>query len=230
MTVIGISQSNYIPWKGYFDFINDCDIFVFLDDVQYTKRDWRNRNLIKTNDGLKFLTIPVGNNTNRKIYEVQPINNNWKKYHQKSIQRSYGGSRYFKEFEFLIDEIYKKNKCNSLSELNQRTISLICEVLKIKTILIDSRDIKKSSDKNQRLIDIIKYFNCKNYISGPTAKNYLDKNLFESNGINISWKEYSNYPEYKQRFDGFFHNVTILDLIFNTGPKSDFYVYNWREE
>ena len=107
---------------------------------------------------------------------------------------------------------------------------MICEVLKIKTLLIDSRDIKTSSNKNQRLIDIIKHFNCKNYISGPTAKNYLDKNLFDSNGINIFWKEYLNYPQYKQRFDGFFHNVTILDLIFNTGPKSDFYVYNWRKE
>ena len=230
MTVIGISQSNYIPWKGYFDFINDCDIFVFLDEVQYTKRDWRNRNLIKTNHGLKWLTIPVGNNINRKIFEVKPINNNWVEHHQKSIQMSYAGCKYYKDFKFLIDKIYKTNKYNSLSELNQRSISLICEFLKIKTLLIDSRDIKTSSDKNQRLIDIIKHFNCKNYISGPTAKNYLDKNLFDSNGINIFWKEYLNYPEYKQRFDGFFHNVTILDLIFNTGPKSDFYVYNWRKE
>ena len=163
MTVIGISQSNYIPWKGYFDFINDCDIFVFLDDVQYTKGDWRNRNLIKTKVGLKWLTIPVGNKIKKKIFEVKPFNNNWQEKHKKSIEMAYSGCKFFPEFKFLLNEIYQENKCVSLSELNQKTIALICEVLDIKTVLIDSRKIQKSSERNQRLIDIIKYFNCTFY-------------------------------------------------------------------
>ena len=228
MTVIGISQSNYIPWKGYFDFINDCDIFVFLDEVQYTKQDWRNRNLIKTDHGLKWLSIPIGNQTNKNICEVETINNTWKEKHKKALKMAYSRSKYFKEFQFLIDKIYDENKSKLLSRFNQNSIRTICNFLDIKTYLIDSRQVKKSFNKNKRLIDIINNFNGTTYLSGPKAKEYLDINEFKQNGINIIWKDYQNYPKYIQRFDKFFHNVSILDVIFNTGKESKFYVYDWR--
>ena len=109
MAVIGISQSNYLPWKGYFDLINDCDIFVFLDEVQYTKQDWRNRNLIKTMRGKEWITIPIGKNIKKKIYEVKPINNHWQRKHKKSIQMAYSSCKFYKEYEYAVISISCKN-------------------------------------------------------------------------------------------------------------------------
>ena len=229
MKKIGICQSNYIPWKGYFDLINECDVFVFLDEVQYTKQDWRNRNLIQTSNGNKWLTIPVGKDLNKKIFEVKILNNIWQKKHRQSLQMSYGRSEYFDEFKFLLDELYLEKNWDSLSEFNQFSIKRISKILEIKTELVDSREFKTSSDKNQRLIDIIKNLNGDVYITGRSAMNYLDEEAFKKNNIKVSWKDYKNYPEYKQRYPKFEHKISILDVIFNVGFKSNYYIWEWRK-
>ena len=228
MAIIAISQSNYIPWKGYFDLINDCDIFVFLDDVQYTKQDWRNRNLIKTKNGKNWLTIPVGKKIDRNISEVSPLNYSWQQKHKKSIYMAYANAPFFKEYEFILNEIYDKKKWLSLSDLNQFSIKLICKALKINTLILDSKEIKKSDSKNKRLIDIIKHLNGKTYISGVSAQTYLNQSLFAQNNIDVIWKDYSNYPIYKQRFSPFENYVSVLDLIFNTGANAPYYIWGWR--
>lgn len=226
MALIGISQSNYLPWKGYFDLINDCDFFVFLDDVQYTSKDWRNRNLIKTKEGKHWLTVPVGDQINRKICEVSIKNNYWQKKHMRSLEMAYSNCPFFKDFEYILFEIYENNKWLKLSELNQFSTKLICKALKINTVILDSREIIKSTDRNKRLIDIIKLLNGSIYISGESAKSYLDQTLFKKNKINIIWKDYSKYPTYCQKFPPFNHYVSVLDLIFQKGKNSSDYIWD----
>src|SRR4051812_44672429 len=109
-----ILQSNYIPWKGYFDLINIADEFIFYDDVQYTRLDWRNRNKIKTSEGLKWLSIPIGNNMDLKICEVEMKSQAWKKKHKKSIEQNYSKAKHFEEYKFILENIYL-SKINNLS-------------------------------------------------------------------------------------------------------------------
>tara|TARA_B100000073_G_scaffold82687_1_gene63257 strand:- start:5534 stop:6226 length:693 start_codon:yes stop_codon:yes gene_type:complete len=225
--VIGISQSNYLPWKGYFDLINDCDIFVFLDEVQYTKQDWRNRNLIKTKRGKEWITIPIGKNIKKKIYEVKPINNHWQRKHKKSIQMAYSSCKFYREFEYILDHIYQDKNWESLSEFNQYTINLFCKLLNINTKIIDSREIKKSDDKNQRLIDIILKLKGNTYLSGGSAKSYLNQSIFQKNNIEIIWKDYSYYPIYPQKYNNFYHDLSIIDLVFNTGKDASNFIWGY---
>lgn len=232
MKSVAIIQSNYIPWKGYFDIINDSDIFIFLDDVQYTTRDWRNRNKIKTDNGLKWLTIPVGNNTNRLINEVTIGNQEWKKDHWETIKFFYQKAKFFNMYKDIFEEIYLDKEWDSLSIFNQSVIKIISsEILGIKhTKFIDSSFLESKGKKDEKLIDLIKSVNGGLYISGPAAESYINNDLFQKSNIKLVYKDYSNYPVYDQFHPPFEHGVTILDLIFHTGPDAPYYIWGWREE
>ncbi|GAB6189232.1 WbqC family protein [Marinitoga arctica] len=224
---IAILQPNYLPWKGVFDMINLVDVFVFLDDVQYTKHDWRNRNKIKTKNGAQWITVPVKSNSiKQKIYEVEVSDKiNWQKKHYYSFLANYSKAKYFKEYEFLIKNFYMEKKWTKLNDLNIYTTKKIAEILKINTKFVKSSELNiLTQDRNQRIIDIIKYFNAKIYVSGPSAKNYMNIKKFEQNNIQIYFMNY-DYPEYLQLYDGFIHNVTVLDVIFNCGEKSSKYIF-----
>ncbi len=217
---VSILQSNYIPWKGYFDIIAKSDVFVIYDEVQFTKNDWRNRNLIKTQEGLQWLSIPVRQqNLNQKIFETNISFNNWSKKHKSTIQTNYGKSTYFKDFKDVIFEVYDTPLTN-LSEINRLFIEKICEICEIKTKIIDSRELKLEGDKVGRLMDACKKLNATKYISGPAAKNYMNEALFSENNIELEWMDYNNYKEYNQLYPPFEHGVCILDLIFNEGPNA----------
>ena len=224
---IAILQPNYLPWKGVFDMINMVDIFIFLDDVQYTKNDWRNRNKIKTVNGPQWLTVPVKSNSiNQKIYEVEVSDKiNWQKKHHKSFLINYGKAKYFKDFEWLLEDFYKKNHWKKLNELNIYTIKKICEILNIKTLFYKSSKLNITGEKNERLIKMISYFGGKTYISGPAAKNYLNFELFEQNNIKIHFMKYK-YLKYPQLYGSFIHEVTILDVLFNCGKNAFKYVFS----
>lgn len=227
---IAILQPNYLPWKGVFDMINLVDVFVFLDDVQYTKHDWRNRNKIKTSNGTQWLTVPLKSNSiKQKIFEVEVSDKvNWSKKHYYSFLANYAKANYFKKYEFLIEDFYIKNQWKKLNELNIYTTKKISEILKINTEFIRSSELNISTqDKNQRLIDIIKYLNGKIYVSGPAAKNYIDIEKFKQNNIDIYFMNY-NYPEYPQLYGKFIHEVTVLDVIFNCGENSLKYIFQNR--
>lgn len=228
MTSLAILQSSYIPWKGYFDLIHDADLFVFYDDVQYTKNDWRNRNRIKTDQGLMWLSIPVGSKIDRKICEVKISHANWQSKHFASLKNNYCKSRYFDQYSFLLDDLYINNQWDSLSAVNQYSTKIIAGALGIETIFRESRDVASSGARLDRLISLIKNFGADTYISGPRAKAYIDENRFKQEGINLIWKDYSGYPEYPQRFPPFEHAVSILDLIFNAGPEAPHYIWGWR--
>lgn len=226
-----ILQSNYIPWKGYFDLINSVDEFVIYDCVQYTKNDWRNRNKIKTAKGAEWLTIPVSvsNRMQTLIQDVSVANSDWRKKHWTAITQSYSKCPYFNEFKAPFEEFYLSGNETSLSEINFSLIKIVCNILGIDTRLSNATDYKLDEDRNLKLVGICEQVDAATYISGPAASCYLDVQLFATRGIEVLWQDYSNYPEYPQRFPPFEHGVTVLDLIFNVGADSRNYMKSFRQ-
>jgi hypothetical protein len=223
MKKIAILQSNYIPWKGYFDIINSVDEFILYDDVQYTRSDWRNRNKIKTPDGLKWLTIPIGKHYN-KINETTISKPDWGKSHWSTIKQNYSKAKYFKEFKEYYEKFYLNTEDLHISIVNYQLIKLTCEILDINTKISWSSDYNLIEGKVERLIDLVKQSGGNEYISGAAAKSYIDEQLFAEANIKITWMDYSGYPEYEQLNPPFEHGVTILDLIFNTGGEARKYM------
>ena len=223
MTKVAIIQSNYIPWKGYFDIINYVDHFVLYDDAQYTKRDWRNRNKIKTPNGTTWLTIPieVKGKYFQRIRDAKVADNKWREKHWKSIQLYYSKAKFFKEYSDFFKNLYLNDKEEFLSFINFKFISLINNLLGIKTKLHWSWEFEIKGDKTEKLLSICKQLNADVYVSGPKAKNYLDEQLFLQEGIKVEWFNYEGYPVYNQLFTPpFIHNVSIIDLIFNEGKNA----------
>lgn len=216
MKKVAILQSNYIPWKGYFDIINSVDKFIIYDEVQYTKNDWRNRNQINSKQGLQWLTIPVRvESLEQKICETKTSFSKWNKKHWNSIVANYGKSIGFKNHKDVFESLYLDCKTDNLSEINLLFIKEINKLLGINTEIIDSKELDLEGDKNQRLIEAIKKVGGNTYLSGPAAKSYLDESLFKKEGIHVEWKSYSNYPEYTNIHPEFYHGISILDVIFN---------------
>jgi hypothetical protein len=226
MKKIFINQSNYIPWKGYFDSIALCDVFVVYDDMQFTRQDWRNRNLILTPNGPKWLTIPVEmkGRLNKRINEIKVSDKNWNKKHLEFIKQNYRKSKNFKEIQPLIEEWYLKCESDWLSEINLYFIQKINFFLSIKTEIVSSSNFILDNERTQRLINICKELSATDYFSGPAAKNYLDEAKFKNENINVHFFDYGGYPEYNQLHSKFEHGVSILDLIFNTGNDAKKYL------
>jgi len=228
MTRLVILQSSYIPWKGYFDLANDADVFVFYDDVQFTPRDWRSRNQVKTQHGVKWLTIPVGSKRSRLICEVEIPDPHWQREHFLTLKNLYSKAPFYKDYVCLLEKLYLDQRWSSLSHFNQSAILVISESLGIHTHFRDSREFHSEGAKLDKLMDLIKKTDADTYISGPSAKAYIDEDRFKQEGINLTWKDYSGYPEYPQRFPPFEHAVSVLDLLFNVGPDAPYYIWGWR--
>lgn len=228
MTTAAVIQSNYIPWKGYFDVIHDVDLFIFYDDVQFTKNDWRNRNKIKTRTGLHWLSVPVGQREDRLICDVEINQPGWEKKHLATLTHTYSRSAHFAEFREFLEEGYGR-EWTRLSELNRWFIEEISRrFLGINARFEDSRTYTPSGQKQDRLLDLLQKAGTTRYISGPAAKAYIDPATFEAAGIELVWKDYSGYPEYNQLYPPFEHGVSILDLLFNTGMDAPKYIWGWR--
>jgi len=231
MSRVAVLQSNYIPWKGYFDIIHDVDLFVFYDEVQYTKNDWRNRNRIYGEEGLKWLTLPCGYDLARKINEVRLKNEfSWHIKHFESLHTAYKNALYYNKYEEFLESVYYENRWEYLSELNQFVIKHIaCEFLGIRTKFADSSDYASDGSKSEKLLTLLLSIGCDEYVTGSAAKSYLNENVYNENGIRITWKDYTGYPEYKQMRLPFESNVSILDLLLNTGDEAPYYIWGWRE-
>jgi len=230
MKKVAIIQSNYIPWKGYFDIIHDSELFIFHDDLQYTKDDWRNRNKIKTSTGLRWLTIPVGRNEHRLICDVEITDIKWQRKHYDILRQTYFNAPFFKLYETFLREIYLEKKWNNLSELNQYLIKTISrDFLGIKTEFMDSRSFIVNGVKHEKLLNLVIAAGTQVYVSGPAAKHYIIEKDYEDAGIQIIWKDYTGYPEYPQSFDNFCHYVSTLDLLFYTGNNAPYYIWGWRD-
>lgn len=224
MKKVAILQSNYIPWRGYFDIIANVDEFIIYDDVQFTKNDWRNRNLIKTPKGLEWLSIPVGSNINRKICDVELPKSNWVEAHLQKIHHNYNKSKYYKYFFEKFATLLLDKSHSHLTSLNYELIKLFCKELKIETKISDSRDCFYCEGQTDRLISICKEKNANIYLSGPAAKNYIDIEKFLKNEIKIIWIDYSNMQPYEQLWGKYKDGISAIDLIFNTGPNAYKYI------
>ena len=227
---VAVLQSNYIPWKGYFDIIHDVEQFIFYDDLQFTKNDWRNRNLIKTPKGTEWLSIPVGSDIHRLICDVQLNDASWQQRHWSIVQQHYRKTPHFAQYRPFFEEVYEKTKWDNLSVLNQHLITAISrDLLGIKTTFIDSRSLKPEGTRQDRLLDVLKKAGATTYVSGPAAKEYIKAQRFEEAGIKLVWKDYSGYPEYSL-YPPFTHGVTVLDLLFHTGPDAPQHIWGWRDK
>jgi hypothetical protein len=218
---IAILQSNYIPWKGYFDLIHSVDEFVLYDDVQFTKHDWRNRNVIKTNRGTQWLTIPVQHeNFGQLIKDTKTSDKRWPKKHWATLSQNYARAEYFREYRNIFEQLYLSIDQDYLSEINYRFITVINEILGINTQITWSTEFDMVKGQTERLLSICKQCGATEYVSGPAARDYFDIALAEKENINVSWMDYSEYPKYNQLHQPFVHEVTIIDLLFNMGPKA----------
>jgi hypothetical protein len=220
MKKVAILQSNYIPWKGYFDLVGMVDQFVLYDDVQFTKNDWRNRNLIKTATGLDWLTIPVGSNIKRLIRDVELPKCNWREVHLRKIRESYVESAYYNEVMELVGSVLYSSEVTTLSMLNRLLIEAICRYLSIHTVFNWSWEFNQTSGKSERLASICVQAGATHYLSGPSAKSYLDESCFAKVGVIVEYVDYLGYPEYNQVHPPFCHNVSIMDLLLSCGRSS----------
>lgn len=226
MKKVAILQSNYIPWKGYFDLIAAVDEFIIYDDVQYTRRDWRNRNKIKTSQGLQWLTVPVKvrDKYHQTIRDTEVNGTHWQIKHWKTLQTNYGRSAHFKSLGPKLEDLYTNSYYTYLSMLNRRLIEWVCQQLGISTNITDCSEYRLIEGKTHRLVYLCQQAGATEYISGPSAKAYLDQQVFFKAGIDINFIDYSGYPSYPQLWGDFHHEVTILDLLFNCGPDAPKYM------
>jgi hypothetical protein len=226
MKKIAILQSNYIPWKGYFDLIASVDEFILYDDMQYTRRDWRNRNQIKTPQGVQWLTVPVRvkGKYHQKVRETEIDGVEWAANHWRTLAQNYRRAPHFDEIAEWLEPLYLGATYSHLSQLNRCLIEAVCGYLSIKTGISNSWDFRLVDGKTERLADLCVQAGASEYISGPAAKDYVDEQVFEDRGISLHWFQYNGYPEYPQLWGDFVHGVTILDLLFNCGRQSPRYM------
>lgn len=225
---VAVLQSNYLPWRGYFDLIHDVDLFIFYDEVQYTKNDWRNRNRVYSAQGLSWLTLPCGYDIHQSISEVRLKNELcWAQKHWNIIKNAYGKALYFGEYCTFFEEVYFGRSWERLSELNQYLIrSIARDFLGIKTQFAQSTAYPSRGRRGEKLLSLLQAAGCKTYVSGPAAQSYIDPADFERAGIELVWKEYPEYPEYPQMRQSFEPGVSIIDLLFNMGPHAPEYIWD----
>jgi hypothetical protein len=202
------------------------DEFVLFDDVQYTRRDWRNRNRIKTVAGPAWLTIPVQTSGHylSPIKDITVSDRSWGERHCRTIEAHYAGAAHFRDYADRFERLYLENRESGLSLINRRWIEALCDMLGIRTKLTWSMDYEVMSGRTERLVSICRQAGASTYISGPSARSYLDGGVFSAAGIELQYFDYAGYPEYRQLFPPFDHHVSVIDLIFNEGPRAGQYL------
>ena len=220
MKRVAIIQSNYIPWRGYFDIMDDADLFIIHDDLQYTKQDWRNRNRIVTPQGLKWLTVPVHYLQTKQLIQDTAVDQStaWQDKHLNLIDESYRRAPYFSDFFSEFSQLLRANY-SSLSELNIALLIWASGKLGIQTEIVRSSMIPSRGTKSAKLMDLLSHSNADVYISGPSGASYLDVSMFAERDISLAYKQY-DYEPYPQMASPFEGAVSILDLLFNTGPNA----------
>jgi hypothetical protein len=225
-----ILQPSYIPWRGVFDQIQRADLFIFYDDVQYDKRGWRNRNQIKTPRGKQWLTIPVhsrgAQTQNIPINQIHIVwDNSWNEAHLKAIGHSYAKAPYFDRYRTLLETFYRRRDELLVDFTIELTIALARELGNRHTRFLRSSEIDGiTGQKTDRLIQILQAVGATHYISGPSARDYIENEKFERAGIRLEYMQY-NYPEYPQLYPPFDPQVSVLDLLFMTGSEAPHYIF-----
>jgi hypothetical protein len=220
---VSIIQSNYIPWKGYFDIIGLSDEFIILDTVQFTKNDWRNRNKIKVAAGNPWLSIPVktGGRFGQSIAETEIADPSWAESHWSKLSATYRSEPGFKLYGSAIAEAYEAAARESrLSAVNRLFIERICRLLAIRTPITDASAYPDAPEKSERVVALCEAAQATRYLSGPAAKAYLDEAAFAARGVELAYMDYGGYREYAQPNPPFDHGVSVLDLLFCAGADA----------
>lgn len=223
---VAIIQSSYIPWKGYFDLIRSADHFVLFDDAQYTRRDWRNRNRIKTAEGLAWLTIPVKSKGlyTAPIRAMEVERADWPSAHWGVIRRNYSKAKHFESIGPAIEDLFATCADHRLSQINRHFIEGLCGMLGIRTPLSWSWEYEMAPGRSERLLSICQQLGADTYLSGPSAASYLDEDLFHRAGVRIDYVNYSGYAEYLQLYPPYESHVSVVDLLLNVGPDAAAYL------
>jgi hypothetical protein len=227
--IVGVVQSSYIPWKGYFDLIGRADEFILYDDRQYTRRDWRNRNRIKTRLGTQWLTIPVQVRGRylQRIDETLVSDPEWAMRHWETLRHAYAAAPHFGAYAPQLETLYGELESEPrLSVINRRFLELICKLLGIETPISWSTDYAVSGGRTERLVSLCRAAGATTYLSGPSARAYLDESLFEAAAIDVEYMDYGGYLEYPQLHPPFEHRVSVLDLLFSVGDDAPEYLKN----
>jgi len=219
MNLVTIRQPGYFPYLGFFKKIESCDVFVFLDDVQFEKNDWDNRNKIKTVDGPAWLTVPVLHKFGTKLNEIRIDNNQeWSKKHRKTIEMNYQKAKYFSDYWDDIESILNK-KWEKLIDLNFEFITYFMKKLSITTHTVKSSELKITKTGSERLLEICKKLNSDTYLSGELGRNYLNEEIFSENKIDVIYEKFS-HPVYRQIHGEFLPNMAVMDILFNEGENA----------
>lgn len=224
---VAVLQSNYIPWRGYFDIIGLADEFVIYDVVQFTKNDWRNRNRIKTPQGPIWLTIPVATagRLGQSIAQTRIADRNWAARHWRSISQAYARAPHFERYRQRLAAAFEAcGQLEWLSAVNRALIETVAAELGLATRISSAADMSLEGDRTQRLVGLCRALGAGVYVSGPRGRNYLDVGLFHDAGIAVEFVDYSGYSDYPQLHGAFEPAVSVLDLLFNTGPLARSYM------
>lgn len=224
--IVAVVQSNYIPWKGYFDLIAAVDEFILYDEVQFTKRDWRNRNRIKTPHGTEWLTVPVRTKGryHQTIREAELEGDAWAANHWKALTLNYAKAPFFEDFAGVLRPLYLQRKYTHLSDLNRTLLEAVCAYLGIQARISWASDYHLLEGRSERLAGICTQAGATEYLSGPAARDYLDLDVFAAQGVAVRWFDYDDYPEYPQLWGEFRHDVSIVDMAFNCGREATSYM------
>jgi len=218
---VAILQPHYLPYIGAFNLMSQVDAWVFYDDVQLEHQSWQTRNRIKTGEGKSsWLSVPVKRGFGQKINEVQVINQLWREKHWKTIAQSYGKARCFEEVANSMQDLVL-GEWIYLADNNIYQMKYLAECLGINPKFYKSSEMKLSGNKTDRVLAVLKILNADEYISGVAAKNYIEEDKFKE--VKLTWFEYK-CPEYPQLYGKFMPNLSVIDLIFNTGEKAGDYI------
>ncbi len=223
---VAIVQSSFIPWKGYFDLVNLADELILLDHVQFTRRDWRNRNRIKTSDGPRWLTIPVHvkGRYDQRIDQTRVSDPAWPARHWRTIEQSYGHAERFAEHAGELERLFLETDESLLSRINPRFLTAICGLLGIRTTISWSTNYDVRGRRTETLLGLCLQAGATEYLSGPSARAYLDEARFGEAGVSVRWMDYSGYPEHPQLHPPFLHEVSVVDLLLNAGTSAPRYL------
>ena len=223
-----ILQPSYIPWRGYFHQISKADLFIFYDDVQYDKHGWRNRNQIKTVQGKQWLTIPVHSTGVTAGIPIHQVHIDWQKpwaqNHLKALTFSYTKAPYFQQYRPLLESFYARHDDLIADFTIETTIALARELGNTYTQFMRSSQIPGiQGQRTTRLVQILKHVGAAHYISGPSARDYIEQDQFDEAGITLEYMRY-DYAAYPQLYPPYDPQVSILDLLFMTGPEAFKYI------
>ncbi|WP_051166946.1 WbqC family protein [Hymenobacter norwichensis] len=226
---VAVLQSNYLPWRGYFDLIASVDEFIVYDDMQYTKNDWRNRNRIRTAHGTQWLTVPVRRNTlQQRIRDTQVLDRRWAAQHWRTLSQAYARARHFQFGRELLAGLYARAAAlDYLTDINLLFLTTICEQLGIRTRISHCSEYvyDPTADRTTRLVQLVQAVGGRRYLSGPAARQYLSEEQLAEASIGVEWMDYAGYPTYPQVHSGPFEPaVSIVDVLFNTGPAAAQYL------